>query len=257
MAEPGDQFGTWLKTKLVERRITLAQLSRAAGCDYTYLWRMMHRPGKPGRCYRRPSYQMTRRIGEALGAVEEAIAAAGFSPPEASDSARVADRLAQLEQDLAGLRSALTADPGPKVARTIPDDWKVRPVPMKGRIAAGTAGDAAELQDEVVQVPAGLVPRAEFALRVRGDSMSPTLFDGDVALLRSQTKAEPGEIVAVLLENEVTLKRYELRDGTPFLVADNDEWAPKPLSEVRGPVRIQGIVVGSIRGPEGLRRRAR
>lgn len=70
--------------------------------------------------------------------------------------------------------------------------------------------------------------------------------------VRKQTTAEPGQIVVASIDGDVTLKRYEMADGIPTLTADNPEWKPVRF----GPrVRILGVVTGSFRPPDVLRRR--
>lgn len=238
-------FGKWLRGKLAEQRLTLAHVARAAGCDYTYLWRIMHSERAAGRRYRRPSFELTRRIGEALGVPEEALAAAGYAAPGALRVAEVADRLAQVERDLAQLRNSLTASP-----------WAARRLPVVGRIQAGALSEPLEGPDEWIEVPDCMGVGAEWALRVRGDSMAPSLFEGDLVLIRRQAEAEPGQIVVVAIGEEVTLKRFERVDGVPRLVADNEEWASLSLD---GTVeaQVRGVVVGSFRPAEVLRRRPR
>jgi repressor LexA len=241
----GSGFGEWLRARMTDQRVTLAQVSRAAGCDYTYLWRMLHSDTARGRRYRRPSFDMTRRIGEALGAPEEALAAAGYADPAALQGARVADRLAEVERHLAELRDSLTTSA-----------WQVRQLPVLGRIQAGAVNDPLEAADDWIEVPDFMGLGAEYALRVQGDSMAPSLVEGDLVLIRRQEEAEPGQIVAVAIGPEVTLKRFERAGGAPRLVADNEDWAPLAL-DGSTEARVLGVVVGSYRPAEVLRRRPR
>ena len=249
MSEDSGSFGHWLRRKLVERHTSLAQLCRMAGCDYTYLWRIIHSDTAAGRKYTRPSYHLTRRIGEALDAPLEALAAAGYGEGTSVDDARVADRLARLQQDLTDLRAAL--DPRDMQE---PESWRGKRLPLLGQIQAGELHEALQNPDDWVDVPDFVGKDARFALRVRGDSMSPTLLEGDMVTVKEQPSAEPGQLVVAAVDGEVTLKRYDMVDGVPSLVADNDAWAPVRC----GPrVRIVGVVTGSYRPPEVLRRRPR
>ena len=250
MSSGEGQFGPWLRRKLDERRLSLAQLCRTVGCDYTYLWRILHADTARGRRYTRPSYTLTRRVGEALGAPREALAAAGYDPPADLDEARVADRLEQLETDLATLRASL----GPREVQQ-PADWRAVRIPLLGHIRAGELHEALENPDEWIELPDFVARDPEgFALRVRGESMEPTLLEGDIVTVKPQPSAEPGQVVVATVENEVTLKRYELVDGIPTLVPDNPDWQPARC----GPrVRILGVVMGSFRTAEVLLRRPR
>ena len=93
------------------------------------------------------------------------------------------------------------------------DMVKVR---LMGTISAGQPIEAIE-EFETVAVPSNLISSAEhFALNVRGDSMiGDGIFDGDTVIIRKQNTAQDGDtIVALLNENEVTLKKiYRLANG--------------------------------------------
>lgn len=245
------QFGPWLRRKLVERHLSLAQLCRQASCDYTYLWRIIHAETAKGRRYYRPSYALTQRIGEALGSPREAMAAAGYTELADIDDARVTDRLAKLEQDLAELRSRLSLDPR---QATQPPDWAWARLPLLGHIQAGQVHEALQNPDEFSDTPRFVARDAQYSLRVRGDSMAPTLMEGDVVTVRAQPSADSGQVVLAAVGEEVTLKRYEVVDSVPILMADNPDWKPLPC----GPrVRILGVVTGSYRPSDVLLRRPR
>jgi repressor LexA len=129
-------------------------------------------------------------------------------------------------------------------------------VPLVGQIAAGVpisvpddafAGGFAE----TVAVDASLVPRDTselFALRVKGHSMVDALIDdGDVVILRRQSVAENGEMVAVWLkaEGETTLKRF-YREGTRVRLQPANV-TMSPIYADADDVEIQGKVVAVIR----------
>jgi repressor LexA len=90
-------------------------------------------------------------------------------------------------------------------------------VPLLGRIAAGTPIEAIETTDERFMVDASMFPARSrgdiFALKVRGDSMiEDGIFDGDTILVKRQSEALKGEIVAVWIDGAATVKRY-YREG--------------------------------------------
>jgi repressor LexA len=242
MSSGEPQFGAWLRQKLVERHVSLAQLCRSAGCDYTYLWRIINADTARGRRYARPSYTLTRRVGEALGAPREALAAAGYEDSVTVEEARAEDRLARLEQDLASLKADLRD----------PREWGLVRLPLLGEVRAGDLHEALEHPDEWTVLPSFLAAGAQFVLTVRGDSMEPTVMDGDLVSVRPQVTAEPGQLVVASLNDEVTLKRYEVVDGIPTFMADNPVWKPVRC----GPrARLIGIVTGCFRTSEALNRR--
>jgi SOS-response transcriptional repressor LexA len=242
------EFGRWLRKKLVERHLSLAQLCRTVGCDYTYLWRIIHADTARGRKYTRPSYLLTRKVGEALSAPREALVAAGYEEVGSLEDARVSDRIAQIEQDLTQLRSTL----GPREIQD-PASWRMHRIPLVGNISAGELREALENPEGHLDLPSLMAREGDYALRVRGSSMAPTLLEGDLVVVR-QSSPEPGQIVAARIgdDDEVTLKRYSIVEGLPTLVPDNPEYKSVPC----GPkVTILGVVTGSFRPPEVLLRR--
>lgn len=99
-------------------------------------------------------------------------------------------------------------------------------IPLIGEIACGTPITAEENVEDYIAVPAGV--RADFCLRCKGDSMKPTCLDGDLVLIRRQPDVEDGQIAAVIIDGEATLKHvYHLprRSGLQ-LVADNPAFPP-------------------------------
>ncbi|MEG0126007.1 MAG: S24 family peptidase, partial [Clostridia bacterium] len=66
----------------------------------------------------------------------------------------------------------------------------------------------------------------DFALRVKGDSMNPRLFDNDVVFIRSQPDVHDGQIAAVMVDDSATLKHVYHIAGGVQLVSDNADYAP-------------------------------
>jgi repressor LexA len=121
-------------------------------------------------------------------------------------------------------------------------------VPILGKIAAGVPIDA--LQHEVGRVAAPsdmLGPGEHFALEVKGDSMIQAgILEGDLVILRRGDTADSGDIVVALInEEEATLKRLRKRGNSVALEAAN----PAYETRIFGPdqVRIQGKLVAMIR----------
>src|SRR3989344_5003405 len=122
------------------------------------------------------------------------------------------------------------------------DMVKVR---LMGTISAGQPIEAIE-EFETVAVPSNLISSAEhFALNVRGDSMiGDGIFDGDTVIIRKQNTAQDGDtIVALLNENEVTLKKiYRLANGFRLQPAN-----PTMPAFVVKELIVQGKVVSIMR----------
>lgn len=120
-------------------------------------------------------------------------------------------------------------------------------LPLLGRIAAGQPIEVLP-GVERVPVPEVLTRRGEnFVLRVKGDSMvDDGIHDGDFVVLVRRESAANGEMVAVLLNGEATLKRfYREPDGRIRLQPANERMAPLYARE--DDVRVQGVVVGLMR----------
>ena len=121
-------------------------------------------------------------------------------------------------------------------------------LPLYGRIAAGLPIEALRDSGNSVEVPAALLGGGEhYALEVAGDSMVEAgILDGDTVIIRRGDTAENGSIVVALVdENEVTLKRLRRRGNSIALEAAN----PRYETRIFGPdrVRVQGRLIGLLR----------
>ena len=119
-------------------------------------------------------------------------------------------------------------------------------IPILGRVAAGRPLLAVENKEGVLSLgPALLGKGTHFALQVQGDSMiEEGIHEGDYVIVRQQDTADPGEIVVVLLGEEVTVKRLRKEGQRLFLEAANTAYAPIPLTRQSPAPRILGTVVG-------------
>ena len=120
-------------------------------------------------------------------------------------------------------------------------------LPLLGTIAAGQPIEALP-HPEYMKVPDQLrTNRPCYVLRVKGDSMIDAgILDGDYVVIEQREAARNGEIVVALVNNnEVTLKRIEQRPGKVILHPENA--ALKPLTYAPTDVQIQGVVVGQMR----------
>lgn len=101
----------------------------------------------------------------------------------------------------------------------------MRKIPLVGSIACGTPILAEENCEGEVDVPDHV--RADFALRCKGDSMiNARIFDGDIVYIRQQESVEHGEIAAVIIDDEATLKRVYLYEDHISLEAENPQYRP-------------------------------
>ena len=123
-------------------------------------------------------------------------------------------------------------------------------VPLLGRIAAGAPTLAAEHVEDHITVPQSFVSgnADHFALRIAGDSMiGAGILDGDVVVIRSQSAADDGDVVAALLpgpaEDEATVKRLGHDGARVMLIPENPAMKPFVMNDGR----ILGRVVGVLR----------
>ena len=121
---------------------------------------------------------------------------------------------------------------------------KMKKIPLVGSIACGTPILAQQNIEKIVDVPENI--RCDFSLTCHGDSMEGAgIHDRDVVYIRIQPEVENGEIAAVRIGEEATLKRVYYQNGTLTLMPANAAYAPMVYT---GPelnnVQIEGKAVG-------------
>ena len=124
-----------------------------------------------------------------------------------------------------------------------------RNVPLVGEIAAGGPILAEERVDAVYPLPRELVGEGQlFMLRVRGESMVEAgVLDGDLVVVREQPSVEQGEMCAVLVDGEATVKFFRrTRGGEVFLDPANEAYEPIPVTADQD-AAIMGKVVTVLR----------
>lgn len=124
----------------------------------------------------------------------------------------------------------------------------MRKIPLVGSIACGTPILAAENIEGDVDIPEHI--HADFALRCKGDSMiNARIYDGDIVYIRQQDTVEHGQIAAVLIEDEATLKRVHLFPDHVVLEAENPQYRPRTFwGEEMNSLRILGKAVAFTSG---------
>lgn len=119
-------------------------------------------------------------------------------------------------------------------------------VPLVGRIACGTPITAEENIEQMVCVPSRW--HSTFTLTCKGDSMEPRIHDGDLVAIRSQPEVENGEIAAVRIGEEATLKHVYLHENFIELRPENPAFESIILNrEDMNAVVIEGKAVGLCR----------
>ena len=122
---------------------------------------------------------------------------------------------------------------------------KMKKIPLVGSIACGTPILAQQNIEKIVDVPENI--RCDFSLICHGDSMEGAgIHDRDVVYIRIQPEVENGEIAAVRIGEEATLKHFHRQGDTVMLLADNAAVCPPMV--YTGPelnnVQIEGKAVG-------------
>ena len=126
---------------------------------------------------------------------------------------------------------------------------RVVSVPIYGSIPAGRPEDAAQEEEGCVLIDVttlGIQPTARtFGLKVRGDSMiGKSIVDGDIAIIEHGAPPRPGDVVAALIDGQVTLKTFLRQRGKPYLRAENPRY-PNLIPQEE--LLIQGVMVALIR----------
>ena len=121
-------------------------------------------------------------------------------------------------------------------------------VSVLGSIAAGTPIEAIQQEVDKVALPEDLQKNGEhFGLKIKGDSMIEAgILDGDKAIIKRTDTAENGNIIVALIDNEeVTLKRLFKRSGQVALQPENKSYETRIYGP--GRVKIQGILSNILR----------
>jgi len=122
-------------------------------------------------------------------------------------------------------------------------------LPLLGSIAAGNPVEAIENSDENIQIPLHLISanKKNYVLKVEGDSMvNKGIVDGDKAIIEYCNDAENGDIVVALInDNEVTLKKLKKNKDKIYLIPANDNYKIQSFNSDE--IKIQGKLKGIIR----------
>ncbi len=168
-----------------------------------------------------------REIGQGVGLASPSTVHRHLEKLEASG---------HLRRDPSKPRAMLVGAQGGRAASHAP----AMTLPLVGAVAAGAPILAEEHVEDHVAAPF----RADYLLRVKGDSMIDAgILDGDLVAVKQQDTARDGEIVVALLGDEATVKRVYREPGGVRLEAENAAYEP-----IRGTgISVIGRVVGVMR----------
>lgn len=158
----------------------------------------------------------------------------------------VAHRYVQALMDAGFLSIDKGKHRGIRLLKSNPQQWRNN-LPLLGDIAAGKPIEAIAGEDEINLTD--FFGHNNFAVRVKGDSMIDIgILDGDIVVIEFRETANDGDIVVALIdEQETTLKRFKRSGQGRFiqLIPENAEMKPMIYGASR--VRIQGVLVGQLR----------
>jgi len=195
---------------------------------------------------------LTKRQKEILDFTEDFIRDKGYSP-SLEEIARhfKLSSVATVHEHISALKAKHYLSTEENQARSLnvygKEDIKDQiTLPLLGRIAAGSPIEAIE-NPEPITVSRSLLARSgrHYVLKVKGDSMmNDGIFNGDFVVIREQPTAEQGDtVVAIINDNEATLKRFYVHDDLFTLKSANPYVPPIVTKELA----IRGKVVSIIR----------
>ena len=195
----------------------------------------------------RGSY-LTKRQKEILDFIKDFVKDHEYAPSfreigeffDYKSVATVAEHIALLQE-----KGFLTKDPTMARSLQLTPVWEDRifEVPLLGTIAAGAPIQAIRTH-ETIQIPKDMMAKNVFALKVRGESMiDEGIYDGDYVIIQPCQEARNGEIVVALVDNEnVTLKRFFKEKKTIRLEAANAKMKPMRFKKVTIQGRVKGVI---------------
>jgi repressor LexA len=194
---------------------------------------------------------LTSRQAQVLDLIKQYIGDTGY-PPTRADIARElgfkSPNAAEEHLKALARKGAIEMIPGTSRGIRLPDDGGL---PIVGRVAAGSPILASEHIEDRVELPAGFFqPRADFLLRVHGDSMKDAgILDGDLLAVHKTPEAANGQIVVARIEDEVTVKRFQRtrQRSKVLLLPENEDYEPIEVDLKEQPFQIEGLSVGVIR----------
>ena len=158
--------------------------------------------------------------------------------------AKVEELAAALETTPAWLLGLDSSSPCPPGFEPLPEMIRV---PLIGSIACGSPITAEQNIERYIVVPAAW--QADFALTCHGSSMAPAIQDGDIVCIHCQPEVEQGQIAAVRVGEEATLKHFHRQGSTVMLLADNAAVCPPMVytGSQLDELQVEGRAVGLCR----------
>ena len=196
---------------------------------------------------------LTSRQAQVLELIRQYIIDTGYPPTRANIAQELGFKSPNAaEEHLKALarKGAIEIIPGTSRGIRLPEVLDAG-IPVVGRVAAGNPILAEENIEDRVDMPAGFFqPRADYLLRVKGDSMIDAgILDGDLLAVHKTQQATNGQIVVARIEDEVTVKRFQRtrRRNQILLLPENPAYQPIEVDLATQAFAIEGLSVGVIR----------
>lgn len=203
---------------------------------------------------------LTDRQQEILRYVGEYIESEGYPPSirEIGDRFNIGSlRGVTVHLDALEKKGYIERNSTPRSIRITHPAYQTSPkavmLPLLGQIAAGTPIFSEDTVEDMIPVPSEMVRTIKnaFVLRVKGDSMTG---DGikprDLVIVRPQETAEQGDLVAIMVGDEATVKRIHFESNGLRLMPSNPAY--EPIMVEPDEARVVGKVIGLIRDYEGM-----
>jgi repressor LexA len=194
---------------------------------------------------------LTARQSQVLDLIRRHIQDTGYPPTRANIATELGFKSPNAaEEHLKALarKGAIEMIPGTSRGIRLPESSGL---PIIGRVAAGSPILAQEHIEDVCDLAGSFFrPRADFLLRVRGDSMiNAGILDGDLLAVHKTSEARDGAIIVARIDDEVTVKRLRRPRGKGrlLLLAENDAYEPIEVDLQHQSFAIEGLSVGVIR----------
>lgn len=194
---------------------------------------------------------LTARQAQVLDIVRRHIVETGYPPTRADIANELGFKSPNAaEEHLRALarKGAIEMVPGTSRGIRLPEE---QGLPVIGRVAAGSPILAEEHIEDRVELPADFFrPRADFLLRVKGDSMiGAGILDGDLLAVHKTPEAHNGQIVVARVDEDVTVKRFQRTRNRAriSLLPENDDYAPIEVDLREREFAIEGLSVGILR----------
>lgn len=171
----------------------------------------------------------------------------GVPPSLREISSHMSVNIRAIQDHIGALERKGYIERSPGMQRNIRLKFNPVGIPLVGEIPAGPTVVAFENQEEILPLDPNWFGGDEyFALRVHGDSMiGDHILNGDIAIIRYQSEAKSGDIVAVRIGDEVTLKRIRFTHHYIEILPSNPDMNPLKVHPTE--VEVIGVFVGLLR----------